>query len=125
MAEMGREISHEEHLDALEIVLLFIFVNSGNILITEDGTVKLGDFDVSLSYKERPGSLMGSETWGAPEVLKYWNQDRVWSSQNRRKHPNFSVLHTTPKSIGIAHLKDLFCYCSSGGSTRHRIAHRN
>jgi len=58
-------------------------IKPANILITEDGTYKIGDFGVSLSYMTGPSDLSGSETWAAPEVMKAWKDKRKWTGDHR------------------------------------------
>jgi len=58
-------------------------IKPANMLITEDGTYKIGDFGVSLSYMTAPSDLSGSETWAAPEVMKAWKEKHKWTGDHR------------------------------------------
>lgn len=49
-------------------------INTGNVMIKEDGTVKIFDFDISRTYKTGSGQntrLFGTEEYAAPEHFGY------------------------------------------------------
>ena len=52
-------------------------IKAANILISMDGTIRLGDFGVSAILKRdcRKNSLVGSYCWMAPEVIKQEGYD--------------------------------------------------
>jgi len=47
-------------------------IKSANILLAEDGSVKLGDFGVAACIRQdaKKNSVVGSVNWMAPEVVK-------------------------------------------------------
>uniref|UniRef100_A0A1I7SE52 non-specific serine/threonine protein kinase n=1 Tax=Bursaphelenchus xylophilus TaxID=6326 RepID=A0A1I7SE52_BURXY len=78
----------EQTLDALEYIHGFKYIHrdvkAGNILITDDGVVKLGDVG-SASMHSPANSFVGSPYWMAPEVIlameegEYGTQADLWS----------------------------------------------
>jgi serine/threonine-protein kinase OSR1/STK39 len=52
-------------------------IKAANILLSMDGTVRLGDFGVSTIYKKdnRRNSFVGSYCWMAPEIIKQEGYD--------------------------------------------------
>uniref|UniRef100_A0A914CJG1 non-specific serine/threonine protein kinase n=1 Tax=Acrobeloides nanus TaxID=290746 RepID=A0A914CJG1_9BILA len=59
-------------------------VKSANIFISENGSIKLGDFGVAamLCYRDETNTFVGTPYWMAPEVLKrgYYNTKAdIWS----------------------------------------------
>jgi serine/threonine-protein kinase 24/25/MST4 len=75
-------------LDAIIVLnssdLIHRDIKSANILLSSDGSLKLGDFGVSGIYKafQRRASFVGSYYWMAPEILKHQSYDikvDIWS----------------------------------------------
>jgi serine/threonine-protein kinase OSR1/STK39 len=52
-------------------------IKAANILLSMDGTVRLGDFGVSSIFKKdcRKNSFVGSYCWMAPEIIKQEGYD--------------------------------------------------
>jgi serine/threonine protein kinase len=59
-------------------------IKAANILLSMDGSVRLGDFGVSSIFKQdcRKNSFVGSYCWMAPEIIKQEGYDikvDIWS----------------------------------------------
>jgi serine/threonine protein kinase len=52
-------------------------IKAGNILLSDDGSIKLGDFGVAACIKPgaKKNSVVGSVNWMAPEVVKRESYD--------------------------------------------------
>jgi serine/threonine-protein kinase OSR1/STK39 len=52
-------------------------IKAGNILLSTDGSIKLGDFGVAACIKPdaKKNSVVGSVNWMAPEVVRRENYD--------------------------------------------------
>lgn len=70
-ARMGLELAAGlKVLHELPRPMLFRDVKPANILIRQDGRVKLLDLGCACSLGEKPGNLAGTPDFGAPEQLK-------------------------------------------------------
>lgn len=47
-----------------------IFVQGANILLTEDGLVKLADFGVAVRDADKSNSVVGTPYWMSPEIIE-------------------------------------------------------
>jgi serine/threonine protein kinase len=52
-------------------------IKAANILLSSDGSIRLGDFGVSTIFKKdlRRNSFVGSYCWMAPEIIKQEGYD--------------------------------------------------
>jgi len=55
-------------------------IKPANILITSAGDVKISDFGVSRLFGTALKTKEGSARWAAPEVIKTWKREKVWST---------------------------------------------